>query len=233
MLQAYIKTSKMYLLALLLIPVLAVAAPEKNLFVEGQDYIRMPDSTRKNPYVEQLLMSDPHKVQVLFFFSYGCHGCEMFHAPFEQWAAKQRANPKNKLAMYVYPVSFNVLWAALAKVYYIATALEPSGKLNTAIFTAVQKKGLKLWEPEVLKKFLMQNGYTGVQIEQASNSFMVNRQVKRADDLSKAYSVTATPDVIINGPVHSYKIDMAKAGNNIPRMIDILNYLVARETKLM
>lgn len=231
--QAYIKIKRIFVLALLFLPAIAFSAPEKNLFVEGQDYIRLQDNVRTNPYVQQLLMSDPHKVQVLFFFSYGCHGCEMFHTPFEQWASKQRATPKNKVAIYVYPVSFNVLWAGLAKVYYIAAALDPSGKLDSAIFTAIHKKGLKLWDHEILKKFLMQNGYTGVQIDQASNSFMVNRQVKRADDLTKAYSVTATPDIIVNGPVHSYKIDMAKAGNNIPRMLEILNYLVTRETKLM
>lgn len=233
----YIKTIRAFFLLVLLVPTLSIAVPEitpnkTNLFVEGQDYIRLNDNMRKNPYVQQLLTSDPHKVQVLFFFSYGCHGCEMMHTPFEAWAEKQLKTPKNKTAIYIYPVSFNVQWAALARLYYVAQALEPSGKLTNTIFTALHKKGIKLWEPEVMKKFFLQNGFTNMQIDQAYNSFNVNRQVKRADDISKAYNITATPDVIINGPVHSYKLDMAKAGNNIPRMIEIINYLVARESKL-
>jgi thiol:disulfide interchange protein DsbA len=178
-------------------------------------------------------MSDPHKVQVLFFFSYGCHGCEMFHTPFDQWAVKQRKAPKNKAAIYVYPVSFNAHWAMLAKLYYVMENLDPAGKLNGAIFTAVLKNGIKLWDPEVMKKFFIQNGYTAKQFDQAYNAFNVNRQVKRADDISKAYSIIATPDIIINGPVHSYKLDLVKAGNNIQRLLDIVNYLVARESKLL
>lgn len=235
--QVYIKVIRQFIFLALLAPMVLVAAPQKNsnsnLFVEGQDYLRLPDTIRVNPNVQQLLESDPHKVQVLFFFSYACHGCEMLHTPFEQWANKQRSEPKNKVAIYVYPVAFNSQWSMLARLYYVAQTLDPSGALNMEIFTAIHKKGLKLWDGTVMKKFFVQHGYTEKQFDQAYNSFNVNRQVKRAEELVKGYSVTATPDIIINGPVHSYKIDLVKAGNNIQRMIAILNYLVARESKLL
>ncbi len=217
---------------MLLVPALAYAADNKNLYVEGKDYIKLPDSVRTNTDVQQILATDPHKVQVLFFFSYGCHGCEMFHAPFEKWVKQELKKQKN-LAVYVYPVSFNGQWAMLSKMYYVMETLDPSGKLNATIFNAVQKQGLKLWDPEVMKKFFIQHGYTADQFNQAFNSFSVNRQVKKADDLTKAYNITLTPDIVVNGPVHSYKLDLSKAGNDVPRLLNILDYLIKREAKLL
>ncbi len=84
-----------------------------------------------------------------------------------------------------------------------------------------------------MRKFFLEHGYTDAQFELAYNSFNVNRQIKRADDLTRGYNVVSTPEIIINGPVHSYKLDFSKAGNNIPRLMEIINYLVTREAKLL
>jgi thiol:disulfide interchange protein DsbA len=231
MLKAYIKKT-FYCAALLFISLLCNAA-EKALFIEGQDYIKLSEKVRSNADVEQLLMSDPRKVQVLFFFSYGCHGCEMFHTPFEKWATVQKSKPNSKLAVYIYPVSFNAQWQSLAKMYYVMQTLDPSGKLNNLIFDAIHKKAQKLWLVESMKKFFMQNGYTAQQFDNAYNSFSVTRAVKRAADLTKAYSVAVTPDIVVNGPVNSYKVELSKVGNNTDRLFQVLDYLVAREAKLL
>lgn len=228
--KVYIKQA-LFCAMLLLVSLLCNAA-DKALFIEGQDYTKFTDKTRNNPDVQQLLMSDPTKVQVLFFFSYGCHGCEMFHTPFDKWATAQKKKPKNKVAIYFFPVSFNTQWAVLAKMYYVMEALHAE-KLNNAIFDGVHKQGLKLWQVPEMQKFFVKNGYTDKQFTDAFNSFSVVRSVKRADDLTKAYSVTLTPDIVVNGPVNSYKVELSKVGNNIDRLFQVLDYLVARETKLL
>lgn len=232
MLQGYIKKI-LFLCLVFWLPTQLFAADPKNLFVEGQDYIKLSDSVRSTPEVAQLLNADPHKVQVLFFFSYGCHGCEIFHKPFNTWAKQQRSAPNSKVAVYVYPVSFNPQWHMLAKMYYVMQTLDPQGKLTDAAFTAVLKNRLRLWDPAVMKKFFVQNGFTAGQFDQAYNAFNVNRQVKRADDISRALGIIVTPDIVINGPVNSYKLDLSKAGNNSQRLLQILDYLIARESKLL
>lgn len=233
MLQACIRGFVLCCITIVVFPGVVLAVEANNLFIEGQDYIKLPDAMRHKPDAEQLLMADPHKVQVLFFFSYACHGCQILHHPFDTWAIKQRKASKNKVAIYVYPVSFNPQWAMLSKMYYVMQSLDPQGKLNDTIFKAVQKQGLRLWDEAIMKKFFVQHGYTEAEVNQAYNSFSVNRLVKRADDISKAYSIVATPDVVINGPMHSYKLDLSKAGNNIDRVFKILDYLVARELQLL
>ncbi len=203
------------------------------LFVEGQDYIRLPNKTRENTDVQQLMAADPNKVQVLFFFSYGCHGCEMFHTPFEKWAARQSKQPDNKIVFYRYPVSFNPQWAMLAKMYFVMETLDPKGKLNNAIFNSIHKDGLKLWQESVMKKFFIKHGFTGQQFDAAFTSFNVNRQVKRADEISKAYGIVITPDIVVNGPTASYKLDLAKKGSTPEQLFRVLDYLIKRESKLL
>lgn len=232
MLRDYIKNI-LVLCIVFWLPTQVFAADPKNLFIEGQDYIKLPDKVRDTPESAQLLNADPHKVQVLFFFSYGCHGCEIFHTPFQKWAKQQLSVPNSKVAVYVYPVSFNPQWHMLAKLYYVMQTLDPQGKLTEPIFTAVLKNRIKLWDPLVMKKFFAQHGFSATQFDQAYNSFNVNRQVKRADDISKAFTIIVTPDIVINGPVNSYKLDLSKAGNNSARLLQILDYLVARESKLL
>lgn len=233
MLQGYIKYILLCGILAVILPCSALAVDSNAMFVEGKDYIKLPDTIRDKPEAEQLLMADPHKVQVLFFFSYACHGCHLLDAPFQKWSAQQLKKSKAKVAIYVYPVSFNIPWAMLAKMYYVNQTLDADNKLNEVIFNAVQKQGLKLWEPAVMKRFFVQHGYNINVVDIASNSFTVNRLVKRADDISKAYNIIATPDVVINGPVHSYKLDLSKAGNDIDRVFKVLDYLVARELKLL
>ncbi len=121
----------------------------------------------------------------------------------------------------------------LSRMYYVEEALQPDGKLSTDIFKAIHKQGLKLWDVKIMQKYFVQHGFSAAEFDQAFNSFIVNKQVQRADAISKAFAVSSTPEIIVNGPTNSYKIDVAKVGTNIQRVIDILNYLVAREAKLL
>ncbi len=229
--QGYIKKLQRFLWLSLLAPALCFAVPD--LFVEGQDYVKLPDAVRKNSYVEQVLRSDAHKVQILLFFSYACHGCEVLHKPFDEWVVQQQKKYNNKIAVHVYPVSFNAQWQMLAKMYYVLENLSPNKNLNTVVFAAVHKNGLKLWDPAVMKKFVMQQGFSAEQFDTVYNSFTLKMQANRADEISKAYGIVITPEIIINGPISSYKVDFAKAGNDVQRLIKIMNYLVTRELRLL
>lgn len=211
----------------------AASAKQKNMFIEGQDYTRVSNAVRNNPDVAQLIAADPNKVQVVFFFSYGCHGCELFHAPFQKWAAIQEKKYGKKIVIYRYPVSFNQQWRMLAKLYYTMEYLDPAGKLNDAIFAAIHKQGLQMWQEAVMQSFFAKHGYNAGDFAHAFNSFGVNRQMKQADEISKSYKIMLSPDIIVNGPDASYRLDLTKAENKVDRFFQILDYLVAREVKLL
>jgi len=234
MLQAYIKYLISWCLVLATIPALAIAVKDSNeLFIEGQDYIKLSDKIRKNSEVTQFLSANPNKVQVVFFFNYGCHACEAFNKPFEKWLGQQRQQKNSKFIIYKFPVSFNPQWEMLAKLYFVMETLDPKMKLNDDVFDAIHKQGLRLWQEPVMKKFFVQHGYGEKAFDQAFSSPSVTKQVKRADDLSKGYEITATPDIVVNGPVSSYMLNVVKAGNDVDRLFKILTYVIRREAKLL
>lgn len=234
MLQAYIKYFITGCLVLATIPALAIASKDSNeLFIEGQDYIRLSDKIRKNSDVAKFLSVNPNKIQVVFFFNYGCHACEAFNKPFEKWLDQQQKQKNNKMVIYKFPVSFNSQWEMLAKLYFVMESLDPKMRLNDDIFDAIHKQGLRLWQEPVMKKFFVQHGYTESAFDRAFSSPVVAKQVKRADDLSKGYEITATPDIVVNGPVSSYMLNVVKAGNNVDKLFQILNYVIRREAKLL
>jgi thiol:disulfide interchange protein DsbA len=234
MFQGYIKN----ILALGIVVLLASTSVQavtssKDSFVEGKDYLRIPTEIRNSPEVKQLLSKDPSKVQVVFFFSYGCHACEVVHTPFEKWAAEPSTVKNKNLTVYRYPVAFNPQWRMLAKLYYTMESLDTKGKLNNAIFEGIHKQGVKLWQQDEMSKFFVRNGYSAKDFNSAFTSFSVNRLTKQAEDVSTAYKVTETPDLIVNGPIASYRVSVVAAAGNIPRLFQVLDYLVKRETKLL
>lgn len=227
---------KVYIKKLLLLSALCYAAcagAASELYVEGRDYVKLPSSIRDKQDIQQLLVSDPNKVQVLFFFSYGCHGCDVLHGPFSAWTKAQQLKPNSKVAVYYFPVSFNAQWKMLAKLYYVAEALDPSGKINEKIFVGLHKEGLKLWQESAMQNFLVKEGYSEQEFKKAYKSFSIFQKVKRADELSLSYNITVTPDIVVNGPIASYKVELAKVGNSVPKLLAVLNYLVERETKML
>jgi len=214
-------------------PAITIAADVNDMFIEGQDYVKLADKIRQEPVVAEFLATKPNKVQVIFFFNYGCHACEAFNVPFEKWIAKQKAAKNSKFVIYKYPVSFNEQWKMLAKVYFVLEYLDPKLKLNDEVFDGIHKQGLRLWQEPVMKKFFIKHGYSEKEVEQALNAPIVTKQIKYADDLSKAYQITETPDIIVNGPMNSYMMNVVKAGNNVDRLFKILDYVIRRETKLL
>lgn len=202
------------------------------IFVEGTDYTKMNETVRTSQDVAQLLAADPDKIQILMFFSYGCHGCEKLHEPFGTWVKKE-IKSKNNVKVYYYPVSFNPQWAMLAKMYYIAQALDPSGRINESIFSAFHKQGLRLWQEVGMRNFFVKQGYKADKFNKIYKSFSIKQKVKRADELSKVFKIIVTPDLIVNGPGGVYKLELKKVQGNIPKFLELLGYVVEKEEKLL
>lgn len=208
-------------------PLIVHGAP-KELYADGQDYIKLPEQLRNNADVAQLLANDPNKIQVLFFFSYGCPACARFDPPFEKWVSKQKAK---QVIVYRIPVAFKEEWETLAKLYFTMKYLDPKLSLDEKIFDAIHKQNLQLWQEPKMKEFFTQNGYNSKEFEQAYNSFSVARETKEAENLSKAYGIAQTPTIIVNGSIDSYQLNVSMAQNDTEKFFKILDYLVTKESK--
>lgn len=183
--------------------------------------------------------SHPGKIEVTEVFSYGCPACNGFHSTTDQIA---KSLPSNAVMNYL-SASFrpDENWPMYQRAFYTAQALGLVAKSHDAMFEAVWKgddlstynlkgSGLKpqsAWPTiEDVAKFYAKFGVDPKEFVGVANSFSVNTQMKRADELMKAYGVESTPTMIVNG---KYRFTPATAGG-YAQSIELTLWLVSKET---
>jgi len=207
----------------------AVPFVDNGKWVEGRNYFRIDPAQPT---------SHPGKIEVTEVFSYGCPACNGFHSTVQRIA---ETLPPNAVMNYL-AASFrpDENWPVYQRAFYAAQALGVVGKTHDAMFDATWKTGetatynlkgtgLKprdAWPTiEDLAKFYAKFGVDPKEFVGVANSFSVNTQMKRADDLMKAYGVDSTPTMIVNG---KYRYTAGSAGG-YAQAIELTQWLVAKE----
>ncbi|HEV2540912.1 MAG TPA: thiol:disulfide interchange protein DsbA/DsbL [Frateuria sp.] len=214
----------------------APAAPPAQPFVDNGKWVEGKNYFRIEPAQPKATSTD--KIEVTEVFSYGCPACNQFHPIVEKLAASL---PANAVMAYL-PASFipQENWPMLQRAYFAAKALGVADKGNDAMYDAVWKSGeLSAMNPtgtglkpqdalptiEDAAKVYAKYGADPKEFVAVANSFSINTQMKRADDLIKAYGVAGTPTIVVDG---KYRFDVSSAGG-YPQAIELANWLVAKE----
>ena len=117
--------------------------------VEGRDW---------RPLVRSQPPSEPGKIEVLEFFSYGCPHCAHLNPLVKPWAASLPAG----LSFRRVPVTFGrAAWANLARLFY---ALELTGdleRLDQAVFAAVSEQRKNLFTEAAILAWVQGQGVAG------------------------------------------------------------------------
>jgi protein dithiol oxidoreductase (disulfide-forming) len=209
----------------------AAAAPfvDNGKWVEGKNYFVIEPAQPT---------SHPGKIEVTEVFSYACPACNGFHSTADQIA---KSLPPNAVMNYL-AASFrpDENWPVFQRAFYAAQALGVVDKTHDAMFDANWKTGelatydLKAGKPKPkeawptiddIAKFYAKYGVDPKEFVGIANSFSINTQMKRADDLMKAYGVDSTPTMIING---KYRFTATSAGG-YAQSIELTQWLVAKE----
>jgi thiol:disulfide interchange protein DsbA len=198
-------------------------------WVEGKNYFTIEP---------QQPTGNPDKIVVTEAFSYACPACNAFHTTADQL---EKSLPSNAVMTYL-PVSFrpDENFPLFQRAYYAAKALGVVEKAHDAIYDAVWKTGelasddLTTGRPKPqsawptiddVAKFYAKYGVDPKQFVAVANSFSVNTQMKRADDMVKAYGVDGTPSIIVNG---KYRFTPGSAGG-YAQSIELTQWLIAKE----
>ncbi|MEZ5498150.1 MAG: thiol:disulfide interchange protein DsbA/DsbL [Steroidobacteraceae bacterium] len=176
----------------------------------------------------QPTMAAPGKVEVLEVFWYGCSHCYALDPFLENWKAKSKPS-------YVEFTRVPVIWGpahrAHARLFYALKALGKLDELHGKVFDAIHRQGNSLLgnneadSVDVQAKFLAGLGVDPKAFRDAANSFAVNTELQRADQVTRRFSVTGVPDIIVNG---KYKTDVGMAGGHA-ELLTLLNDLAAAE----
>jgi protein dithiol oxidoreductase (disulfide-forming) len=168
----------------------------------------------------------PGKVEVVEVFWLGCPHCYALEPFVEAWL-------KNKPA-YIEFVRVPVMWGpahrAHARLFYTLQALNRLDLFEKAFDTIQQKHEplIAQSDDETLKlqeAFAKDNGITADDFAKAYNSFTVNSNLQRAEQLTQRYQVQGVPLVVVDG---KYSTDVAKAGGP-QQLIQIIDDLAASE----
>ena len=161
-------------------------------------------------------------------FWLGCPHCAALEPFIQSWL-------KNKPA-YIEFVRVPVMWGpahrAHAHLFYTLVALNRQDLVQKA-FDAIQNQHQMLFaqgDEDTLKAqeaFAKDNGVSAEDYAKAYNSFTVNSNLQRAEQLTQRYHVEGVPLIVINGKFTS---DVAKAGSQA-NLITLIDDLAAAEHK--
>jgi thiol:disulfide interchange protein DsbA len=193
----------------------ATPAPDTG-YQEGVHYERIPVAIETR---------DPNKVEVVEIFSYACVHCRNFQPAVDAWHAGAPAS----VDFFRLPATFDPTWAKLAQAFYAAEALGVTDDVHELIFSGIHDGGLNLADPEKLAQlFKDAAGIEPEAFNQVFNSFSVRSRVQQADARTRAYRITGTPTLIVDG---RFRVDARMAGGNAG-MLAVVDHLVAQQQAL-
>jgi thiol:disulfide interchange protein DsbA len=170
----------------------------------------------------------PGKVEVLEFFWYGCPHCYALDPYLQSWL-------KNKPS-YIEFRRVHVTWGEVhrehAKLFYTLQALGKLDELHGKVFDEIHQAHDELYvagdEKATLaeqERFAKANGINETDFANAWNSFGVQTNVQKADEMGRRYKVEGVPTIVIDG---KYVTDVGMAGSQ-QNVIQIIDDLAASE----
>jgi len=170
----------------------------------------------------------PGKVEVVEVFWYACPHCYALDPFIESWRKSMPAYIEFKRV----PVTWQPVHQSHAKLFYALQALGKEAAVHSEVFTEMNDRKNYMFaqgnERETLAAqtaFAKAHGISEADFTNAVNSFTVQTDMAKADDLVHRYRVEGVPLMVING---KYVTDVSMAGSPA-NLISIVSDLAASE----
>jgi len=188
-------------------------------FKEGQHYVRMVPT--------QPTVGGADKIEVAEFFWYGCPHCYDMEPFINKWA--EGKDPGVRFVKV--PATWNSLVRLHAQLYYTEEVLVRNGVIEDpagfreAVFQEYHRRGNRMTSEDAIQKVFARFGVSEEQFRSTWSSFEVNQKLRVADDLSRRYTISSVPAIVVNG---KYRSGAGEAGG-YPKLMELIDELVARE----
>jgi thiol:disulfide interchange protein DsbA len=170
----------------------------------------------------------PGKIEVIEFFWYGCPHCYVLEPYIETWLKDKPAYIEFRRV----PVMFGEVHRAHARLFYTLQALGKAEELTSKVFDTIHQQRDPLYAPDDEKgtlqdqlHFAKANGISEADYLAAYNSFGVQANLQKADDLMRRDRIEGVPSIVIAG---KYESDVGMAGNQA-NLMQLTNDLAASE----
>lgn len=189
-------------------------------FKEGEHYVRMVPT--------QPTVGGADKIEVAEFFMYSCPHCYDMEPYINGWAEKRDPNVRFVRV----PATWNALARLHAQLYYTEEVLARNGVIKNppqfreAIFQEYHRRGNRMTTENAIQKLFARFGNVSPEeFERTWSSFEVNKNLLVADDLTRRYSITGVPAIVVNG---KYRTGASEAGG-YPKLMELIDELTVRE----
>ena len=214
------KKTFLQLILLLGIPILLLSTPvyaqsgSSVRYQEGLHYFELDEETPVPAGTMEL-------VEV---FSYMCSHCNTFEPYIDSWVKRK---PEN-LAFSRIPVVFGRKeWEIYARAYVTAEMMGLGEDAHKAMMDKIWKEQAVMRNMEELSEFYSSLGVDAKQFLATSKSFAVDARMRKEQKLVQIYGIRGTPSLVLNG---KYRIAGNEAVPSFDAMLDVVDYLIARET---
>ena len=163
-------------------------------------------------------------VEVTELFSYACSHCNTMEPYVESWA---QSKPDNVVFNRIAVAFGRKAWEMMARAYITAEMLGIVEETHPAMMDAIWKEGKQFRKLEDLADF-----YSGFGVEKSAflanyESFAADSQLRRSQRDVQLFGITGTPSLVVN---RKYRVQSNKDVKDYNAMLDIVDYLVVKET---
>lgn len=139
--------------------------------------------------------TETRKIEVLEFFFYGCPHCYRVHPLLSEW---EKTMPKDVELTFV-PTVFRDSWEPMARTFYALQSMGQREQLHDALYRAWNEDNIDLSDEAKIAAFLARHGVDAAKFSAAYNSFTVQSQVTRAEQMIRSYRINGTPTFVVDG----------------------------------
>lgn len=140
-------------------------------------------------------LSDTERIEVVYFFYYGCTWCYQF----EPYVADWLKNKPTDVSFRRVPALRSSKWITLTRTFYTYEALDLLPRLHAPTFRAFHKDDVNLESEGTLFDWVAKQGVDRKRFEEVFQSDAVTARVMTSRALTNAFQVESTPSVAVDG----------------------------------
>ncbi len=170
--------------------------------------------------------TDTGTVEVTELFSYACSHCNTMEPYLQSWNKTKAGNVVfNRIA-----VGFGRRsWEMMARAYIAAEMMGIGDESHIAMMDAIWKQGKQFRNLDELAKFYSQFGVEKDAFIAHYKSFAADSQLRKSQRDVKLFGITGTPSLVV---ARKYRVTSSKNVRDFNAMLDVVDFLVTKETVL-
>ncbi len=198
------------------------ATPAEPVYTIGQHYQLVPTPTTADA---------GDKIKVEEFFWYGCPHCYRFEPTLKEWLKKL---PKDVEFVRVPNNLGHPQGRIHEQAFYIAQLLGVEDRIHQPFMDALVRDRLPLNDLPSVREFFVKTVHIKPEDFDGANGFMVDANMRRADQLAMDYQVSSVPTIVVGGKylteIGQPGIYDPKAGEEVlyKKVLNVVDFLIAK-----